>query len=348
MSDNTTTTPATMDTDPQPPSPPPPRRRRRMRTIILAGGATLGAATAITGIDALLNKAERHAVSLPGPIDRVELDVSGGSVTIVSTTGPTITIEIVRHGGLRGPQHTESLDGTTLDIRSSCRRLLTFTCGIDYIIHVPAPVDIVARGSGTSYNMTDTAGDVDLSLNGGDADINLTSIPDAIRGRSTGGDIRVVVPPRTAIPRPRHLVRRRHPNRRGHRSPKRERDRPPQHRRRRLHRLSHQRDEPLTHHTAKTSSTSRRHSQAVSRCEAPRLTGGGWPASYAAPSSGGRPSSLGTSVLADCSPPSLPPARRLPRKRPYTRHPCDSTVRSRLPRSWCLVTGVRTQCLGSW
>ena len=80
-------------------------------------------------------------------------------------------------------------------IGSSCPlRLLTPSCGIDYLVHVPSAVSVELHGSGLTAELVGIGGALDVSINGGDVDATFDEAPTAIKTRANGGDIDIVVP----------------------------------------------------------------------------------------------------------------------------------------------------------
>jgi hypothetical protein len=150
-------------------------------------------------VDLLMNASSHETLSMPAGITRLEIDVDGGNVEIVGTDDDTTTIDVTTHGGLATPRRSENRRDGTLVVDTSCRLTLSATCGVDYVIHVPRTIEVIARGSGTDYDMSALAGDVDVDLSGGDADISFQSVPVLVRGRLSGGDLTISVPEGTPM-----------------------------------------------------------------------------------------------------------------------------------------------------
>ena len=179
------------------PTTPPYRFPRWLRNVLLAVGfVSLAGLTAVVA-DVVANDSEATTLTFTDPVDRLMIDVASGDVKIVGSDEPGVTIEIVTYGGLRSPDHHETVRDGTLTIGAGCGDTpFTPTCSIDYIVHVPRGVDIVARGDGTDYDMSGISGDVDVSLDGGDAGMRFATTPSMVHARTGGGDISIVVPPR--------------------------------------------------------------------------------------------------------------------------------------------------------
>ena len=166
---------------------------RRRALVALGGFAAI--ALSLVAVDLITNDTESAHAEFDEPIQALTLDVSNGSVTVVATDASSVGIEIEVHGGLRKPHHSEIVSGDTLIVRAGCSwGPVSPTCSVDYTIRVPAEVAITARGDGTSYDFDSMTGDVDVSLNGGDADLGFAAVPRHVRARTNGGDIKIALP----------------------------------------------------------------------------------------------------------------------------------------------------------
>jgi hypothetical protein len=168
--------------------------RPRTKVLIVAGAgvAALGAALAIDLAMASTSHATAH---FDQPIVRVDAKIDSGSLRLVGSDDPRITIESTVHSGLRGPSHTETVVGDRLVVRSNCPfDLITASCSVDYVIHVPNDVAVTARGNGSDFDIAAVHGDVDVSVNGGRVDMAFDAAPHRVDAGSNGGHIKIVVP----------------------------------------------------------------------------------------------------------------------------------------------------------
>jgi Putative adhesin len=168
--------------------------RPRTKVLIVAGaGVTaLGAAFAIDLAMAATSHATTH---LHQPIAVVDADIDSGSVRIVGSADDEITIDATVHRGLRGPSHSEHVVGDRLVVRSSCPfDVITSTCSVDYVIHVPNNVAVTARGDGADFDIAAVHGDVDVVVNGGEVDMSFDAAPQHVRADANGGHINIMVP----------------------------------------------------------------------------------------------------------------------------------------------------------
>jgi len=169
--------------------------RRWSRTLAIVGGAAAFVALSLVLVDLVTNDSSSTSAQFDQQIDRLDLDVANGDVVIIGTDDPGVTIEATVHGGIQTPHHDESVHDGVLDIDADCSLgPISPTCSIDYLVRIPTGVDIVARGSGTDYDLRDVTGDVDIALEGGDADMQFADTPRLVHARTDGGDIDITVP----------------------------------------------------------------------------------------------------------------------------------------------------------
>jgi len=95
--------------------------------------------------------------------------------------------------GLRSPSHSESVVNGHLVIHSGCGFAFD-TCWINYVIRVPEGVAVTAHGDGDDIDLVGMTGDVDVSLNGGDAHLGFAAAPGHVKARANGGRIVIAVP----------------------------------------------------------------------------------------------------------------------------------------------------------
>jgi Putative adhesin len=168
--------------------------RPRTKVLIVAGAgvAAFGAAIAV---DLAMAGTSHASAQFNQPIVRVDADIDSGSLRIVGSNDPKITIESTVHSGIRGPSHSETVVGDRLVVRSNCPfDLITTTCSVDYIIHVPNHVAVKARGNGSDFDLTAVHGDVDVSVNGGQVDMSFDAAPHHVKAEANGGHINITVP----------------------------------------------------------------------------------------------------------------------------------------------------------
>jgi hypothetical protein len=188
---NTITT-ASHDTTPGTPA----ERPSRTRIKILVGvGAVIALGVGATALDRSLSDHERTTQTFEGAITSVVVDVTGGSVTVVGSDDPTVTVDAYIESGLRSPSHHETLEDGQLAISSHCSlRMFTPSCSTDYVIHVPRDVTLEFDADGADADVSGITGQADLAINGGQVDLTYDVATPGLKARANGGDIDVIVP----------------------------------------------------------------------------------------------------------------------------------------------------------
>ena len=168
----------------------------RARTKFLVGaGAVVAIGGAVVAVDLIADASHHTTRQFTGTVSEIDFDVSSGSVRVVGTDDPVVTVDVTTHGGVRRASHSEQLVGDHLVLHSGCGfDLLTPTCGVDFVVHVPAAVSVVARGDGTTFDLVGTSGDVDVSINGGDVGMRFAAAPHKVKADVNGGRAVVEVP----------------------------------------------------------------------------------------------------------------------------------------------------------
>jgi hypothetical protein len=186
----------TMEKSTTTPTTPAITKKWRPRTkVLIVAGAGIAAFGAAIAVDLAMAGTSHATAHFNQPIVRVDADIDSGSLRIVGSNDPEITIESTVHSGIRGPSHSETVVGDRLVVRSNCPfDLITTTCSVDYIIHVPNHVAVRARGNGSDFNLTAVHGDVDVAVNGGQVDMSFDAAPHHIKAEANGGHINITVP----------------------------------------------------------------------------------------------------------------------------------------------------------
>jgi hypothetical protein len=188
---NTTTT-APHDTTPVTPAERPSRSRIK---ILIGVGAVVALGAGAIALDRSLSDHERTTQTFEGAITSVVVDVTGGSVTVVGSDDPTVTVDAYIESGLRSPSHHETLDDSRLVISSHCNlRVFTPSCSTDYVIHVPRDVTLELDADGAEAEVSGITGHADLAINGGHVDLTYDVASPGLKARANGGDIDVIVP----------------------------------------------------------------------------------------------------------------------------------------------------------
>jgi hypothetical protein len=128
--------------------------------------ASLGWGTASVA-DVLAHERHDLHVVYTQPIHVIDIDTDKGSIHIIGTNDPTVTLDAKISEGLRSGSHSEQVQGDRLVIRAGCPVLFSTWCGVDYTLRVPATSSIVGRASGSGITVDNVTGDVDVSSSGG-------------------------------------------------------------------------------------------------------------------------------------------------------------------------------------
>jgi hypothetical protein len=148
----------------------------------------LGTANAVSAL-------ARDTSRLQRVFDAVQIvDVAnstGGAITIVGDeTVDAVTIDMTVSRGLETPSHSERVEGNRLVMRSECLWLVQLFCQVDYLIHVPPGISVIARADGRSVEVSNVHGFLDLESDGGSVEVR-GGESDSVRLDSDGGSIEV-------------------------------------------------------------------------------------------------------------------------------------------------------------
>jgi hypothetical protein len=152
----------------------------------------LGIGTA-NAVGALAHDTWRVHRVIATPVTVVDVATSGGSITAVGTAGSAetegVVVDMTVSRGLETPSHSEDVVGDRAVLRSHCVPFVGYTfCQVDYVIHVPDGVAVVAHSDGGDVAVSDVHGDVDISSSGGDLSARDVEAQRAVFG-TDGGDV---------------------------------------------------------------------------------------------------------------------------------------------------------------
>jgi hypothetical protein len=140
---------------------------RGARVVFLVLGGPLTAflivvgALAITGT--LARQSESTQLAFGETIDRVQIDLTHGSVTLRAGERSHVTGERVLTRGLQNPDVSERVDGRTLIIEARCFPLGNTWCDVSYVLDIPKSVDVAVDTAIGSVRVSDLEGSADLS-----------------------------------------------------------------------------------------------------------------------------------------------------------------------------------------
>jgi hypothetical protein len=178
---------------------PGPGRRQSVRrplTIVAAhaAAAVLGVG-ALAAVDVASRDHRERTTTFDAPIAMIDADVSAGTVHIVGSDEPGVSVTVRTRAGIAGPDHHERVEGDRLVLRSDCPSgLWAPSCQVEYIVRAPAALAVRARTSGGSARVEGMAGDVDASTSGGRIRLTFDRAPAHVKARTSGGEVVVEVP----------------------------------------------------------------------------------------------------------------------------------------------------------
>jgi hypothetical protein len=184
---------STIEISPSPHSAPP---RWRLRSKVLVGvGATATLVGGLLALDLATNDSRHATTQFSGTVNVLDVDLEAGSLRVVGTAGAAITVDVTVHGGLHRASHSEAMVGDHLRLHADCGLdLIAPSCSADYVVHLPSHVAIVGEANGANINVVGTSGDVDLSINGGNVDMQFASAPRTVKAETNGGKIVIALP----------------------------------------------------------------------------------------------------------------------------------------------------------
>ncbi len=109
-------------------------------------------------------------------VSRIEIYTNSGDVEIVSTPGQDVLVERRSRVSSGAPRYDEGVSGDTLRLDARCPSIDWFLfgpiCDIQYIVQVPAGVDVSAATDAGDMFVRDLDGDVELTSDAGDMDLS--------------------------------------------------------------------------------------------------------------------------------------------------------------------------------
>jgi len=164
---------------PSPDSPDTGPKRWRLRTKVLIGvGTTVVVVGGIGVLDCAVSETQHQTRVFHQQVTALDTDLSSGSLRVVGGDTSDVTVEMTVHRGMRSPSHSETVVNGRLLLRSACDfGFTTDNCSVDYVIHAPPGVAVIAHGDGGNIDLVSMAGDADVSVNGGRVRLNFSDAP---------------------------------------------------------------------------------------------------------------------------------------------------------------------------
>lgn len=143
-------------------------------TLLLFSGVWVAAA--------LARDSEDFAATYDGPIDALVVDVGdGGRVDVVGTSGDDVVVQGTEHRGLVAPERTSEQAGGTLELRADCGPIgplaVAMFCRAEYVVEVPAELDVRIDGAGIAVSVAGVDGAVRVDVRGGHVELDDLSGP---------------------------------------------------------------------------------------------------------------------------------------------------------------------------
>lgn len=198
------------------PDPQLPRPLWSLRRVALVVGVPLLVVVAVVVVN-LLDRRELATTTLPAPIDRIVVQVARGDVELIPAAPDSadVVIESTSRWRVVRPEVEVVPDGNVARVHGSCPRivLVVGVCSADFVIEVPAGVQVFVRTddgsvraqgldgwsrlmtSGGTVSVTDMSGpELLVESEGGAVDVEMTSPPSRVDIQSGGGAVSLVLP----------------------------------------------------------------------------------------------------------------------------------------------------------
>jgi hypothetical protein len=114
---------------------------------------------------------ERFTVPAAG-LDRLLVDNSNGSVTIVGTDAEEIAVSAEISRGLRDTGFSREVLESTLVVRGTCPNFGSMWCRVTLRIEVPRQLDVVVDASNSGVEIADVDGDVSVDADNGRVEVS--------------------------------------------------------------------------------------------------------------------------------------------------------------------------------
>jgi hypothetical protein len=175
-----------------PTAPPPTGHRPRGRTAWIAVGSVIGVATLLWGCFQVLiawaYASETQHEIYTEPIHTIDIDGTG-RVIITGADVDVVDVKTKIRRGLQDTDHSATVEGDRLVLRSDCSALLTNYCSTDWTITAPHDVSVVVRTDDGRVTVSDVTGPVDLASDHGK--VEAIRVPGATKLRSDHGSVAV-------------------------------------------------------------------------------------------------------------------------------------------------------------
>lgn len=187
---------------------------RWLRVVVVVGVVLLAGVVVLAALR-LLDRRDFDSVTLGGPVERIDVQLTSGEVRLVPAEGEDVSVQRSRAWRFRSPEITATVDNGTARVRATCPRVVVPLghCSADHRIEVPAGVRVDVRTDAGSVRVEGLDGwvrvvttdgrvtgsdlrspELIVDTSGGDVEVAFATSPSRVDLESGGGDIDVVVP----------------------------------------------------------------------------------------------------------------------------------------------------------
>ena len=132
---------------------------------------------------------EHHEATYPWHGGEISLNVSSGSVTVVTGADNTVAVSYTEHYQLKKPTVSASLPATGLQLEARCPGVLfSNNCDINYTLTVPSSAKMTIHTGNGGVRVADLTGA--LSLSTGAGGVNLTNVSGDLIAHAGNGGVR--------------------------------------------------------------------------------------------------------------------------------------------------------------
>jgi hypothetical protein len=167
--------------------------RRDGSLLLPASVAVLVVVGGALGVGWLTSQRTRTVLYVPpGPVNRVELELSSGSADVVGGRSSEVRVQrIDRFAFGHAATERRSLAGGVLRLASRCPRILVGSCSSSYRLTVPDDVAVAVRTGAGHVHFDGFRGSADIQSGSGDVSVD-AFCGFALSAASGSGDVKVV------------------------------------------------------------------------------------------------------------------------------------------------------------
>jgi DUF4097 and DUF4098 domain-containing protein YvlB len=163
----------------------------RVTALAIGLPLVLGAAgfQAFSMVGYMAQTSEHHATTYPWHGGEIGLDISSGSVTVVTGDDNTVGVSYTERYQLKKPTVSASVGDPGLELKARCPAvLLSNNCDINYVLTVPSAAKMTIRTGDGAVRVSDLTSA--LSLRTGDGGVTLTNVSGDVQATTGDGGVR--------------------------------------------------------------------------------------------------------------------------------------------------------------